>query len=145
MRNIKTKRVLRPRFKKGYYSAYLYKNDKAKNHNIHRLVANAFIPQIDITKKYVDHVDNDKLNNTVSNLRWCSSRENSQNSMIRSDNTSGIKGVSWDSQKKKWHARIYLNNKCIHLGYFDTLEDAKIVRQQKSSELFGEFQNACEK
>jgi hypothetical protein len=145
VRNIKTKRILMPGMSDGYYHVVLCKNNSKKNHKIHRLVANTFLPKIDVTKNYVDHIDNNRLNNTISNLRWCSSQENNRNRSLSSKNTSGVKGVIWYKRDKKWVARIMINYKIIHIGYFDNIDDAKIARQNKSTELFGIFQNNCEK
>ena len=146
VRNSKTKRILQPGNNSyGYYFVNLYKNGKNKIHKIHRLVANAFIPRVDITKTYVDHIDNDRINNTISNLRWCTFQQNQFNRQINNNSISKIKGVSFYKRNNKWRARIRFNNKLIHLGYFDNLEDAKQARQKKSIELFGIYQNSCEK
>lgn len=62
----------------GYWIARLSKDGKGHNHYVHRLVASAFL---DNTRdcKYVDHIDGDKSNNCVENLRWCTAKENSNN------------------------------------------------------------------
>lgn len=145
VRNAKTKRILIPRISKnGYYRINLCKNNEMKTFNIHQLVAKTFIPNIR-NDGFVDHINGEKLDNTISNLRWCSCQQNQFNRKLNKDNTSGIKGVSWDSQKKKWKAQIQLNNKNINIGLYDNLDDAKLARQQKAAELFGEFLNDCEK
>lgn len=59
----------------GYSICKLFKNSKGKNHTIHRLVAIAFIENID-NKPIVNHIDGNKLNNHVSNLEWCTNSEN---------------------------------------------------------------------
>ena len=97
---------------------------------------------LDNTKNCVDHVDNNKLNNTLSNLRWCTQQQNQHNRQLNKNNTSGIKGITWENEK--WRARIVFNNQKSSLGYFDTLEEAKIVRYQAAKELYGEFLNSCE-
>ena len=74
--------------KAGYYRVNLRKNGKTKTCNIHRLVALAFIPN-PLNKPEVDHIDTDKTNNNVKNLRWCSAVENMRNplTMKRMRNT----------------------------------------------------------
>ena len=52
-------------------------------------------------KSFVDHIDNDKSNNNIANLRWATRAENNQNASMRKDNTSGVKGVSWDKDTNK--------------------------------------------
>ena len=59
----------------GYLYVSLHKDNKAKNHKVHRLVANAFIENPEGLNE-VNHKDEDKTNNTVDNLEWCSHKEN---------------------------------------------------------------------
>ena len=66
-----SKKYLKPTLDKGYYRITLYKNGKIKRYLIHRLVAEAFIPNPD-NLPCVNHLDEDKKNNCVSNLEWCS-------------------------------------------------------------------------
>ena len=63
---------------KGYYRLPLCKCGKVKYFHIHRLVAEAFIPNIE-NKPTVDHIDRNKLNNIVSNLRWATYKEQNKN------------------------------------------------------------------
>ena len=149
VRNITTKRILKPGVSgidgQNYYAVNLCKNGNIKQYKIHRLVANTFIPKIDNMKNYIDHVDCNRFNNTVSNLRWCTNQQNQFNRKLSNNNTSGTKGVYWYKNLRKWEVKIGFNKKLIHLGYFDNLEDAKQARQKKSIELFGIYQNSCEK
>ena len=79
-----------------------------KSYNIHRLVCRTFINNPD-NKECVDHKNNDKTNNHISNLRFATSKENNQNSSIRLDNTSKVKGVNFDKKAKKWRAQIKID------------------------------------
>ena len=70
VRNIITKRILKPQqYKGGYCTVKLYNDDKSISKNIHKLVARAFIENPD-EKTCIDHIDNDKTNNNVNNLRF---------------------------------------------------------------------------
>ena len=69
-----------------------------------------FIPNIE-NKKCVDHVNNDNLDNTISNLRWCNLSENQYNRQMNENNTSGVKSVYYNSKTKKWRAHIMINKK----------------------------------
>ena len=72
----------------------------------------------------VDHIDNNKTNNTLSNLQVITNRENC--SKDKKDGTSMFTGVSWHKNVKKWCATIHMNGKSNHLGYFvDEIEAAK--------------------
>ena len=145
VRNVNTKKILRPSIcKNGYYCVNLYQKSIRKLHKIHRLVAKHFIPNLN-NNNCVDHIDNNKINNTFSNLRWCDASENQHNRQLNKNNSSGAKGIIFYKRNNKWKVYIKLNNKTIHLGYFVNFDDAKQMRQLKAKELFGEFINACEK
>ncbi|MCZ3125853.1 AP2 domain-containing protein, partial [Acinetobacter baumannii] len=64
---------------------------------------------------------------------------NQANAKMRHDNASGVKGVSWHKAKGKWRATITHNGKSKHLGLFDSLDEAKRVRQQAAYEVFGDY------
>jgi hypothetical protein len=65
----------------GYGRVCLIKNKKGKNYYVHRLVAEAFIPNLE-NKPTVDHIDRNKLNNVVSNLRWATYKEQIKNRVL---------------------------------------------------------------
>ena len=84
----------------------------------------------------IDHINGDSLDNRLSNLRICNIKQNMQN--IRKKNK--ITGVEKGPNKnKKWVARIMSNYKSIHIGTFDTYEEAVIARLTKEKELCGEY------
>ena len=76
VKRVKTDRILKE-FKNtdGYLLVHLYKNKVSSNQRIHRLVAQAFIPNTE-NKPQVNHIDENKTNNVVSNLEWVTSKEN---------------------------------------------------------------------
>lgn len=106
---------------------------------IHRLVAEEFIENNDRSKTLVDHIDRDKANNNVTNLRWVTPQ---QNSMNREGNTAGssqYKGVHWNKANKKWRARIMLNGKAFHLGSYSDETEASHAYNKAATEKFGEY------
>ena len=127
----------------GYYIVNLYKNGKVKTQRVHQLVAKAFLDNFD-DKLCVDHIDNDHQNNNINNLRFATHTENNRNRKMSKNNTSGIKGVHFNSNRNKWQAYIKIDGIKIHLGSYDNIEDAKQARVNKANEVFGEFINDCE-
>jgi hypothetical protein len=145
VKNNKTGRILKPQIDShGYYKVSLCSDGKQFNKKIHKLVGETFIPN-PFNKSCIDHIDNNKLNNNVCNLRFCTQQENCMNSKLSSNNTSNYKGVSFSKQSNKWMAYIDINGKKQYLGYFEKIEDAVNARVKKAKELFGEYLNSCEK
>ena len=75
----------------GYFNVYLRKNNKQRIYRVHRLVAIAFIPNIE-NKPYIDHINTIKIDNRVENLRWVTPKENSNNELSRKHNSEAKKG-----------------------------------------------------
>jgi hypothetical protein len=145
VRNNTTNRILKSVVgTHGYYHLNLSKDGKLYTKLIHKLVAECFIVN-PYNKGCVDHIDNNRLNNDIDNLRWVSFQENQMNRKLSSNNTSNYKGVTFNTPMKKWRAQIYINGKNKHLGYFDNIEEAVNARVKKAEELFGEYKNSCEK
>ena len=143
--NNSTNRILKPGLNgRGYYIVSLCQDGIKITKTIHTLVGETFIPN-PYNKQCVDHIDNNKLNNNISNLRYCTLKENSMNSKLSSRNTSNFKGVSYHKQRNKWMAYIDINGKKQNLGYFDKIEDAINARVKKAKEVYGEYMNSCEK
>jgi hypothetical protein len=87
----------------------------------------------------IDHIDGDPSNTRWLNLRAANPQQNSANRKIRIDSTSGVKGVYWVEQNKRWRAQICFNRKKRHLGYFQKIEDAAAAYDIAASTFFGEF------
>jgi hypothetical protein len=89
-----------------------------------------------------DHINGDGLDNRRSNLRDATHNQNQHNSRTPVNNTSGVKGVQWHSQRAKWHARIGVGGKSRSLGLFASLDEAKAAYEKASAELHGDFGRA---
>lgn len=87
----------------------------------------------------VDHQDGDATNNADHNLRPATSSQNSMNRRLRSDNTSGVKGVCFDQRRGKWRTQVHVGNRAHHLGYYDDLAQAEAVVKAARERLHGEF------
>ena len=144
--NIKTgKNIKQNQNKQGYMTVNIINNDKIyKKCLVHRLIGFTFILNPN-NKPYIDHIDNNRSNNNITNLRWCLPIENTFNSKIPKTNKSGFKGVHYDKSKQLWRAQIQKNLKIIDLGYFFDINDAIKARVDKANILFGDFINQCEK
>ncbi len=101
----------------------------------HRIIGYCYLG-LDLNDKtqQIDHIDHDKLNNDLMNLRIVSNQENQFN---RSD----TKGYSWHHKTKKWQARIKTDGKLIHLGCWDTEAQARLAYLE-GKEKYHLFRNA---
>jgi len=125
-------------FDNGYASAIWYV-DNVKYHTfLHEAIMQLSGQEVPDGKE-VDHKDGNRLNCLDDNLRICTRPENQQNRSKLSNNTSGHKGVSWSKSNKKWQAQITVSGKRIHLGYFDTKEDAARAYNVAAMKYYGEF------
>lgn len=75
---------------------------------------------------------------SLSNCRWADQTEQCRNQRLRKDNISGVKGVSLRKSNNKWYARITVNKKEIHLGYFNDLNDAILARKRAELKYWNE-------
>ena len=119
-------------------NGYLQGTINKKIHRVHRLIFlyhHGFLPEL------LDHIDGDRANNKIENLRIANKSQNSFNAKISSKNTSGVKGVSWNKQKEKWKAECQHYKKRKHIGYFQTIEDAKNAVEFYRVSVHGEFAN----
>lgn len=113
----------------GYESnGYIQITIDSKHYYVHRLAwlfTHGYMPENDI-----DHIDRDKANNRLDNLREVSQTCNNRNTGNPRDNTSGVKGVYWHRQRNKWRAQICINGKKKHLGYYENFDDAVRARHK---------------
>jgi len=82
----------------------------------------------------IDHINGDRADNRIVNLREVTHQENCKNQKMRRNNTSGVMGVGWYKPRAKWRALISVDGKYIHLGDFDSIEDAAAARAKAEIE-----------
>jgi hypothetical protein len=90
----------------------------------------------------VDHASRVGCDNRPSNLRRATQTQQNANSSVKSNNTSGFKGVCRGRSGRRWRALIRVNGKAIHLGTFDAKEDAAAAYLKAAAEHFGEYATA---
>ena len=108
-------------------------------YHMHRVILERMIGRKLKKGEVVDHINHDSLDNRRSNLRVATVQQNAQNMRVRSDNTSGYKGVY--KSNEKYIAQIWIDGSHNYLGYFDTPELAHKAYCDAANEHFGEFAN----
>lgn len=138
-----SRKIMSPyKINSGYLCIDFTVNKVKQKNLVHRLVASTFIDNNDSLRE-VNHIDEDKLNNNVKNLQWCSSADNKQhsmqsgayNSMYTSKNTLGKKhksvvskyhNVGWDKNRSKWTACVRNAGVNYHRKRFNTENEAAL-------------------
>jgi len=104
-----------------------------KAHRVIFLYHHGYLPD------FVDHIDGNKTNNRIENLRGSTFSQNCMNQKISTRNTSGIKGVMWHKRDKKWFVQLRVNSKCHSFGYYEDKELAELVAIEATNKLHKEF------
>ncbi len=103
---------------------------KGKIYAVHRLIwlwMHGYFPP------EMDHINHNRTDNRLSNLRKATRTQNSKNRSLRSDNTSGRVGISWQSSRKAWMAFINIDHKLTFLGRFKDFAAAVAAREEAES------------
>ena len=123
--------------KDGYLHFTMCIDEKRTTKLVHRLVAELFLPNF-YGKRTVDHIDRNRTNNSLYNLRWATQSEQCHNTKIPSSNISGVKGVSYYKRNDTWNANITINGTRLS-KYFKTKELAIIQRKEWELDLFSKY------
>lgn len=123
----------------AYAACWTHKDENGKwvRQFLHRMVMERVEGRKLDSREHVDHIDNNGLNNTRENLRIVNTSQNGANRRLSTRNKSGYKGVSWNTQTRKWCACIIFHRKKFHLGSFDNKHDAARAYNEKALELQG--------
>lgn len=128
-------KVTRGKSRAGNEAGYITTNGymiiglACKNYLAHRIVwemHNGPIPE----GMEIDHINHNRIDNRIENLRIVTKQCNLRNQSIRVNNTSGVTGVSWDKSVGKWHSQIKVASKSISLGVFVDFNDAVAARKE---------------
>lgn len=87
----------------------------------------------------IDHINGNQSDNRLHNLREATRADNNHNTGINSNNRSGIKGVSWCTDKARWVVQIGLNGRRRHVGYYESVDEAARAYADEAQKLFGQF------
>ena len=124
IKNNKKDKLLSPSIhKSGYLTVQLFKNGIRKSLTLHRIIAEGFLG--DFESKYIDHIDRNKLNNKIDNLRAVTPAISALNRGIWGK--SKYKGAYFNEKRGDWRCQIRVNKKCISLGCFKTELEAAIA------------------
>jgi HNH endonuclease/AP2 domain len=129
---VKGKKANKTKKSNGYQEVKIH----SKGYYAHRVI---FMMIHGRWPEQIDHIDGDRSNNLLSNLREANNAQNNRNTKLRSTNTSGFKGVSFYKSANRYIAKITVNYQSIHLGCFKTPEEAHDVYKQAALKLHGDF------
>jgi len=127
VRNIKTKRVLKPSIRAGYFRIKIQTGETSSTKTLSVMIAERFLPKIDLPNLTVDHIDRNKNNNCASNLRWASRTVQALNRTMAIAN-SGHRHINIRSDNKNPRVMIVRENKIIFNKTFKTLQEAITAR-----------------
>jgi len=108
----------------GYVHIFL----NGESYRLHRLIW--ILENDENPLQDIDHIDRNKTNNRISNLRLATRSQNMINTGRYKNNTSGVKGVGFEKRSGKWRAYICVNHKRISLGYGVNFDDAVRIRKE---------------
>ena len=130
-------RNLKPILRNGYLEVKLTNEDGYKHKSVHRLVYENFgknwNPELS-----VDHIDNNKQNNCIENLRMATRQQQQFNRRVKKNSKLQLKGVEQKSTNC-FRARITVDGIRTTLGYFKTKEEARQAYETKAREMHGEY------
>lgn len=122
--------------KRGYFTTK-FRQKIYFNHRIIYFLNTGVDPQ----EKQIDHIDGNRLNNKIWNLRPATDKQNKDNVRKRKDNTSGVTGVCWNKRDKMWNTFITTNNIRLNLGCFHKSDKDKAIAVRIAVELDPRFKD----
>jgi hypothetical protein len=106
-----------------------------RTHHLIYLMFHGVLPTL------IDHINNDRLDNRIENLRIATDSQNNCNKGIQANNTSGSKNVKWHERIKKYEVSVQINKQRKYIGVFEDLEFAELVAIEARNKYHGEFAN----
>jgi hypothetical protein len=121
---------------KSKWHRYLRIGINGKAEALHRVI---FLYHHGYMPKITDHIDGDRYNNKIENLREATQQQNCLNKKHYKNSSSPFKNVHWHSDMKKWRVCMNINGIRKIFGYFDNIELADLVAQEARTKYHGEF------
>jgi len=109
---------------------------KQKDYLAHRLI---FMWHHGYLPESIDHINGDHSDNRIENLREALHWQNMANSKLRSNNTTGVKGVYWHKKNQNWRVRVQLHKRLVYQKSFDDLELAELVAIEAREKFHGSY------
>ena len=119
-----------------HQTGYRHVSWMGKIHKVHRLI---FLLEHGYLPQEVDHINMNRADNRIENLRGANRSENQCNRKALANNTSGYPGVSWHKKSKAWLVRVMKHGKTHLVGYFKDLELAGLVAEEARAKYHGEY------
>jgi len=114
--------------KQGYQQVALHYKGKIQRLHVHRIIMSLVLGRDLKRSEVVDHIDGNRANNSLFNLRLVDHSANAINTGLKKTNTSGVKNISWSKQKQKWQVSGQTGRKRTHVGFYKTLEEAVVAQ-----------------
>lgn len=108
-------------------NGYIRVSIEGKRYQAHRLawiIVNGSIPE----DMQIDHINHDRTDNRISNLRIATALENRRNRELQANNSTGVNGVSVDARTGRYEVHVKVKGKKIWLGTYNTMPEAKAAR-----------------
>lgn len=90
---------------------------------------------------WIDHINGDRSDNRIANLRACTIHENARNRGLGSNSSTGFKNISWNADRGTWEVGIKMNGKKVFFKRFKILQEAQRAATEARNQLYGEFAN----
>jgi hypothetical protein len=119
-------------------TGYIKVNIGTKKYQAHRII---WMMQYGYLPKEIDHINCNKLDNRIENLREVNRTQNRYNINSYKNNTSGIKGVSWKADLRKWQVSVNVDGNRKYIGVFKDIELAELVAMEARNKYHGEYAN----
>ena len=117
------------------YREIFFRGYRIKEHRLIYLICHGFLPEM------LDHIDGNKLNNKIENLRSCSGSQNQFNKKIPKNNTTGFKGVTFIKAKKRYMGYVHISGKQYRTKLTKNLTEAVLLLRNLRENLHGEYCN----